>query len=89
MEEKDRGIKQMLKKAYAYAVFNVVNGVLLRPLPYPTADRITMVWMDNRRQGIKYAAAEAPIRQVRQDDEREASRERVRFVDSETGEVIS
>ena len=35
------------------AVFNVVNGVLLRPLPYPEADRITMVWMDNRRQGIK------------------------------------
>ena len=35
------------------AVFNVVNGVLLRPLPYPDADRITMVWMDNRRQGIR------------------------------------
>jgi putative ABC transport system permease protein len=35
------------------AVFNVVNGVLLRPLPYPDADRITMLWMDNRRQGIK------------------------------------
>ena len=35
------------------AVFSVLNGVLLRPLPYPDADRITMVWMDNRRQGIK------------------------------------
>ena len=35
------------------AVFNVVNGVLLRPLPYPEADRITLLWMDNRRQGIK------------------------------------
>src|SRR5688572_4098343 len=35
------------------AVFNVVNGVLLRPLPYPDPDRITMLWMDNRRQGIK------------------------------------
>jgi putative ABC transport system permease protein len=35
------------------AVFTVVNGVLLRPLPYPDADRITMVWMDNRRQGIR------------------------------------
>jgi putative ABC transport system permease protein len=34
------------------AVFNVVNGVLLRPLPYPDADRITMIWVDNRRQGI-------------------------------------
>ena len=35
------------------AVFSVFNGVLLRPLPYPDPDRITMVWMDNRRQGIK------------------------------------
>ncbi|HSC26261.1 MAG TPA: ABC transporter permease, partial [Vicinamibacterales bacterium] len=35
------------------AVFSVVNGVLLRPLPYPDSDRITMVWLDNRRQGIK------------------------------------
>jgi hypothetical protein len=31
------------------AVFNVVNGVLLRPLPYPNADQITMLWLDNRR----------------------------------------
>jgi putative ABC transport system permease protein len=35
------------------AVFNVVNGVLLRALPYPDADRITLIWMDNRREGIK------------------------------------
>ena len=35
------------------AVFSVFNGVLLRPLPYPDSDGITMVWMDNRRQGIK------------------------------------
>ena len=35
------------------AVFSVFNGVLLRPLPYPDADRITMVWLDNRRLGIK------------------------------------
>ena len=35
------------------AVFSVFNGVLLRPLPYPDADRITMMWMDNRPQGIK------------------------------------
>jgi putative ABC transport system permease protein len=34
------------------AVFNVVNGVLLRPLPYPDADQITMLWLDNRREGI-------------------------------------
>jgi putative ABC transport system permease protein len=35
------------------AVFSVVNGVLLRPLPYPDSDRITMVWVDNRREKIK------------------------------------
>jgi putative ABC transport system permease protein len=34
------------------AVFSVVNAVLLQPLPYPDADRITLVWLDNRRQGI-------------------------------------
>jgi putative ABC transport system permease protein len=31
----------------------VFNGVLLRPLPYPDADRITMMWLDNRPAGIK------------------------------------
>jgi putative ABC transport system permease protein len=35
------------------AIFSVVNGVLLRPLPYPDAERITLIWMDNRRQGIR------------------------------------
>ena len=35
------------------AVFSVFDGVLLRPLPYPDADRITMMWVDNRQQGIR------------------------------------
>ena len=35
------------------AVFSIVDGVLLRGLPYPDADRITMVWLDNRREHIK------------------------------------
>src|SRR5215217_7882273 len=29
------------------AIFSVVNAIVLRPLPYPDADRIVMVWMDN------------------------------------------
>jgi putative ABC transport system permease protein len=34
------------------AIFSVVNAVVLRPLPYPDAQRVVMVWMDNRRQGL-------------------------------------
>ncbi|MES2695984.1 MAG: ABC transporter permease [Verrucomicrobiota bacterium] len=33
------------------AVFSIVNGVLLRPLPYPDAERLVTVWTENRRQG--------------------------------------
>jgi putative ABC transport system permease protein len=35
------------------AIFSVVNAVILKPLPYPDAERIVMVWMDNRRLGVK------------------------------------
>jgi len=34
------------------AIFSVANGILLRPLSYPTADRLAMVWMDNSRINI-------------------------------------
>ena len=34
------------------AIFSVVDGVILKPLPFPDADRIVMVWMDNRRLGV-------------------------------------
>src|SRR5262245_52627771 len=33
------------------AIFSVVNGVLLRPLPYPDSDRLTMIWEDHQRRG--------------------------------------
>ena len=33
------------------AVFSVVHGVLLRPLPYPDADRLVEVFEDNTRAG--------------------------------------
>ena len=38
------------------AVFSVFNGVLLRQLPYPDSDRITMVWMDNSHLTGLYSA---------------------------------
>ncbi|HVL67507.1 MAG TPA: ABC transporter permease [Vicinamibacterales bacterium] len=43
------------------AVFSVFNGVLLRPLPYPDADRIVLMWLDNQREGIKEDIGSYPI----------------------------
>src|SRR6188474_1386220 len=34
------------------AIFTVVNGVLLQPLPYPHPERLMMVWTYNPRQGF-------------------------------------
>ncbi|MFL5613953.1 MAG: ADOP family duplicated permease [Gemmatimonadaceae bacterium] len=34
------------------AIFSVVDAVILKPLPFRDADRIVMVWMDNRRLGV-------------------------------------
>jgi putative ABC transport system permease protein len=34
------------------AIFSAVDAVLLRPLPYPDADRIVMVWEDASHQSF-------------------------------------
>src|ERR1044072_5229490 len=34
------------------AMFSVVYGVLLRPLPFPDANRLVTLWSDNPRLGL-------------------------------------
>ena len=42
------------------AIFTVVNGVLLRPLPYPDSERLMMLWTYNPRQGFDKDVATYP-----------------------------
>lgn len=37
----------------ATAMFSVVNGLLLNPLPYPDADRLVMLWQGRRGQDVE------------------------------------
>src|SRR5260370_2559737 len=42
------------------AIFSVVNSVLLRPLPYPHADRLALIWETDLKDGIKREGPSAP-----------------------------
>jgi putative ABC transport system permease protein len=42
------------------ALFSVINSVLLRPLPFPDADQLTLVWETNRQQGVKREGPSGP-----------------------------
>lgn len=41
-------------------IFSVVNSVVLRPLPYPGADSLALIWETDLKDGIKREGASAP-----------------------------
>jgi putative ABC transport system permease protein len=42
------------------AIFSVVNSVVLRPLPYPAADRLALIWETDLKDGIKREGPSGP-----------------------------
>ncbi|MGH7675664.1 MAG: ABC transporter permease, partial [Gemmatimonadales bacterium] len=42
------------------AIFSVVSGVLLRPLPYPSPERVVIVWENDRLRGTEREGLSGP-----------------------------
>ncbi len=42
------------------AIFSVVNSVLLQPLNFPHADRLTLIWETNTQQGVRREGPSGP-----------------------------
>ncbi len=42
------------------AIFSVVNSILLTPLPYPHADRLLVLWENNKRLGVERDGPSGP-----------------------------